>query len=75
MPDRLDVKFVLPEEFDDSMMVAACNFAFRLGMETTGYQGGIIADNDYEGNKIIFEYAEKSKKKLQKVLDISLDKC
>lgn len=61
LPDRLDVKFVLPEELDDSMLVAVCNMAFRLGMETTGYQGKIIADDTYEGNKIIFQYAEHAK--------------
>ena len=65
LPDRLDVKFVLSEELDDSMWIAACNLAFRLGMETTSYQGSIIADKDYEGNKIIFEYAEQSKMTLE----------
>lgn len=57
-PDRLDVKLVLPEDVDDSMTIAACNIAFRFGMETTGYEGKILADEGYTGNAVIFEYAE-----------------
>ena len=36
LPDVLDVKIVLPEDADDAMLVAACNLAWRFGMETTG---------------------------------------
>lgn len=57
-PDRLDVKLILPEDADDSMVIAACNIAFRFGMETTGYEGAILADEGYTGNAVIFEYAE-----------------
>lgn len=57
-PDRLDVKLILPEDADDSMVIAACNIAFRFGMETTGYEGTILADEGYTGNAVIFEYAE-----------------
>ena len=49
LPDKLDVKIILPENADVSTMIAACNIAFRLGMETTGYEGGILADADYCG--------------------------
>lgn len=38
LPDVLDVKIVLPEDADDAMLVAACNLAWRFGMETTGYK-------------------------------------
>ena len=44
LPDVLDVKIVLPEDADDAMLVAACNLAWRFGMETTGYKGNITAD-------------------------------
>lgn len=58
LPDRLDVKLILPENMDDSMMIAACNIACRFGMETTGYEGSIVAEDGYKGNAVIFEYAD-----------------
>ena len=60
LPDRLDVKIKLPEDADASMMIAACNIAFRLGMETTGYEGGITAEEGYGGNAIILEEADQA---------------
>lgn len=58
LPDKLDVKIVLPEDADLSMLIAACNVAFRFGMETTGYEGGITAEKDYAGNAVILEDAD-----------------
>ncbi len=58
LPDRLDVKLVLPDDADEWMLAAACNLAFRFGMETTAYQGGILAPEGYEGNAVIFSYGE-----------------
>lgn len=58
LPDRLDVKLILPEDTDDAMLAAACNLAFRFGMETTAFSGSILASKDYEGNAVIFEHAE-----------------
>lgn len=60
LPDKLDVKIILPEDADTSAVIAGCNIAFRLGMETTAYSGGISADQDYEGNAIIIEDADKA---------------
>lgn len=60
LPDSLDVKIVLPEDADTSAVIAACNLAFRLGMETTGYEGGITAGHDYRGNAIVLEDADQA---------------
>ena len=37
------------------ILIAVCNFAFRFGMETTAYEGPIVAPVDYEGNLLVFE--------------------
>lgn len=60
LPDRLDVKLVLPDDPDLSILIAACNVAFRFGMETTAYTGKILAAENYTGNAVIFEYAEQT---------------
>lgn len=65
LPDRLDVKFYLPEDADDWMLAAACNLAFRFGMETTVYEGGLLAPEGYEGNAVVFSCAEQSEVTLQ----------
>lgn len=72
LPDRLDVKLVLPEKADLSMMTAACNVAFRFGMETTSYTGRILAPQGYTGNAVIFEYAEHTEMVLEEVHDTVL---
>lgn len=55
LPDKLDVKIVIPEDPDLSIVIAACNFAFRFGMETTKLESGILAEEGYKGNAVIFE--------------------
>ncbi|QSX05235.1 hypothetical protein JYG23_11170 [Sedimentibacter sp. zth1] len=55
LPDSLNFKIKLPDNSNTSVVIAACNFAFRFGMETTAYEGSIIAEEDYNGNLIIFE--------------------
>lgn len=55
LPDFIDFKISLPENCDTSTLIAACNFAFRYGMETTSYQGRILADECYKGNLLSFE--------------------
>lgn len=65
MPDKMDVKLVLPEDADISVVTAACNIAFRLGMETTSYEGGLLAKEGYEGNAIVFENADEPKMTLE----------
>ena len=55
LPDTMDLHFVIPEDADDFVYEAACNLAFRFGMETTAYEG-LLLDKDMEGgNRIIFE--------------------
>ena len=37
------------------MFLAACDLAYRFGMETTGYEGTILAEAGYKGNQIILK--------------------
>ena len=60
LPDKLDVKLVLPDNADEWMLMAACNIAFRFGMETTAYEGGILAPEGYAGNAVVFSFAEQA---------------
>ena len=60
LPDELDVKIILPENVDEALLTAACNLAYRLGMETTGYKGNILAKPGYTGNQIVLEKAERT---------------
>jgi len=54
-PDSIDVKFILPDSPDTSIVCAACNFAFRFGMETTAYNvSDLLADKTYSGNAMVF---------------------
>lgn len=55
LPDCLNVKIVLPNPADISVVTAACNLAFRIGMETTGINGAIVAEEDVGGNLIVFD--------------------
>ncbi|MGL9730828.1 M14 family metallopeptidase [Enterococcus sp. DIV0756] len=52
LPDELAVKMILPEKCSASLMVAACNLAFRLGMETTGITDWLLAEH-YESGPAI----------------------
>lgn len=55
LPDAMDVTMVLPKDSDDFVLEAACNLAFRLGMETTAYEGRFAAAEEPDGNAIVFE--------------------
>lgn len=70
LPDALDVKFILPEDVDDSMLTAACNVAFRLGMETTAYEGSLVSAADYGGNAVIFEYGDAAEMVLEECAEV-----
>ncbi len=59
LPDELDFKIVLPKKCSLSILTAACNFAFRIGMETTAYEGPIVAEGCWNGNAFIFEEDSK----------------
>ena len=54
LPDAMDVKFVLPDRPSTSVMIAACGLACRLGMETTRFEGSLLAEKDHHGNVIEF---------------------
>ena len=53
LPDCMDFHIVLPDGCDLSTLTAACNLAFRFGMETTSYEGPITAQEGTEGNLLI----------------------
>ena len=54
LPDAMDVKFVIPADAPDALWRAACEFAFRFGMETTAYEESLAAEEDWQGNAVIF---------------------
>lgn len=54
LPDAINLKIILSPDSAIETVAAACNFAFRLGMETTAYEGSIIAAPGYKGNRIVF---------------------
>lgn len=54
LPDSLDMKIILPKDCDLSTARAACDVAFRFGMETTAYEGEIVTSEAYEGPGVYF---------------------
>lgn len=56
--DKINFKMKLPEGPSKELIAAACNFAFRMGMETTACEGGILADECYEGPVVEFREGE-----------------
>lgn len=59
LPDALNFRFLLPEKSSPSVLHAACNLAFRFGMETTAFEGSLLATDAWKGNLIQFEEAER----------------
>lgn len=59
LADQLSFHLVLPENCSRSMLKAACDFAYRFGMETTAYEGGIVVTEDSGGNALIFREADR----------------
>lgn len=63
LPDRLDVRLIIPEDAGDEFWKAACDLAFRFGMETTAYEGKIVFDQEDAQlqcqNAIVFRKAEQ----------------
>ncbi|WP_353094694.1 M14 family metallopeptidase [Tissierella praeacuta] len=55
LSDKLNFKISIPEECSLSILISACNFAFRFGMETTAYEGPIIVQENWNGNLLVFE--------------------
>lgn len=58
LPDAFAFKLVLPKPCSISCLIAACNLAFRFGMETTAYQAGIVAEDSYQGVALWIEESE-----------------
>ena len=58
LPDEMDVHFVMSEDADDCIVAAACNLAFRFGMETTAYSGKLLYREETTGNCIVFRNAD-----------------
>lgn len=54
LPDVMDVHIVLTADCSDAQLEAAVNVAFRLGMETTAFEGTLLRQNSEEGNEILF---------------------
>ncbi|MBO1308301.1 hypothetical protein JZO70_19145 [Enterococcus sp. 669A] len=54
LPDKLDFKLVLPVAASPSILIAACNFAFRFGMETTQIDDWLLAKEYTSGNALVF---------------------
>ena len=52
--DKLNFKIVMSGPISDNMAEAACNFAFRVGMELTSCESGILAHEGCEGNAVVF---------------------
>ncbi|NLW23180.1 MAG: hypothetical protein GXY88_08035 [Tissierellia bacterium] len=59
LPDKLNFKIAIPKDCSLSLLSSACNFAFRFGMETTAFEGPIIASDDWDGNLLVFEEASE----------------
>ncbi len=53
--DSLNFKISIDEDADEFLLAAACNFAYRIGLELTDYKEKIIAYDSYSGNLISFE--------------------
>ncbi len=59
LPDRLSFHLVLPENCSRPMLKAACDFAYRFGMETTAYESGFVVSEDIGGNALIFKESDR----------------
>ncbi|MGM0168547.1 hypothetical protein IGI39_004302 [Enterococcus sp. AZ135] len=57
LPDKLAVQLIIPEKCSGSIMVAASNLAFRLGMETTTVTDWLLAEEYQDGPAILFREA------------------
>ncbi|MBQ9535947.1 MAG: hypothetical protein IJU78_08900 [Clostridia bacterium] len=53
LPDKLDCRLVLPDDMDDAACRAACDLAFRLGMESAGVSFPLTAAESCGGTDCI----------------------
>ncbi|MGL6200936.1 MAG: M14 family metallopeptidase [Lachnospiraceae bacterium] len=54
LPDQLDFKLIMDPDCSTSVLTAACNFAFRFGMETTTFNDWLAAPEYSGGNALLF---------------------
>lgn len=58
LPDEMDFQVAMPADADCFLWEAACNLAFRFGMETTAYEGPLLCEGtgDAAGkrNRVVF---------------------
>ncbi len=60
LADSLNFKFKIDEDASLDLVEAACNLAFRFAMETTGFEGSLLADKDYRGNILYLKEADET---------------
>ena len=58
LPDRLDAKILICENYSKEQIAAACNIAARLGIETTAAAYPITCTDEPAGNIFIFRKAD-----------------
>ena len=56
LADAMDVKLILPPDAEDDLWKAACELAFRFGMDTTGWEGSLTAEEDWQGSALVIRY-------------------
>lgn len=60
LPDKMLFKICL-DDYDDYILEAACNLAFRFGMDCTAYDGSIFSEKmPSSGNVILFRSAKST---------------
>jgi hypothetical protein len=59
LPDQINFKMVLPADAPSELVQAACNLAYRFGMETLGLAGWLLEKEPTSGNVIQFKVANK----------------
>lgn len=69
LADDLDFKIRIPKDCDVHILEAACNLAYRFGMETTAFSGSLVAEEDWQGNIIEFVEAPDCQMSLEENAD------
>ena len=62
LADELDLVICIPDKADSFVLAAACNLAFRFGMETTAFSGSLVRYTEErrteDQNVLVFEAGE-----------------
>lgn len=77
LPDELDTKIVIPDDADDFELIAACNVAARLALETLGIKFPIVCsernfDRNIKNSIIIGRAIEIANKNLDEKSEIQV---